>query len=259
MDSLSAGMAAGGGESAQGSLGLSGEEIRAGLRRLGLGRGDMIEVHSALSRLGWVRGGAATVVDALMAVVGEEGTLAMSAYPLSKPLPLTDEDKARGIWAKVRLYDLDYEGPTGMGAIADEFRRRPGTALGPGFHRVCAWGHQAQRLAEGYHRLLEADGWALLLGVGIGSCSSMHQGEKAELPERIAACFRIPADLYLDYGGTPRNAWEAVLAEAERRELVRHGRIGRAECLLFRARAVVGIYEEARRTDPWALYGLSEG
>lgn len=240
--------------------------IQEGLCRLGLGRGDVVEVHSALSRLGWVQGGAAAVVDALMAVVGEEGTLVMSAYPLSKPLPLTDEDKARGILAKVQLYGLDYDGPTGMGAIADEFRHRPGTVLGPGFHRVCTWGREAQRFAEGYHRLLEADGWALLLGVGIGSCSSMHQAERADLPERIAACFRLPDDLralysddlYLAYGGTPRDAWEEVRAEAERRGLVRRGRIGQAECLLFRARTVVGIYEEARRTDPWALYGLNE-
>jgi aminoglycoside N3'-acetyltransferase len=54
-----------------------------------------------------------------------------------------------------------------MGAIADEFRRRPGTVLGRGVHRVCAWGRDAQRHAEGYQHLLEADGSVLLLGVGI--------------------------------------------------------------------------------------------
>jgi aminoglycoside 3-N-acetyltransferase len=45
--------------------------IEEGLRRIGLSRGDIVEVHSSLSSLGWVEGGAATVVDALMNVVGE--------------------------------------------------------------------------------------------------------------------------------------------------------------------------------------------
>ncbi len=245
---------------------VTGAEIEAGLRGLGLSRGDVVEVHSALSAFGRVAGGAATVVDALMAVVGPEGTLVMSAYPLSKNLPLTAEDRARGLLAKVQLYGLDYDGPTGMGVIADEFRHRPGTVLGPGFHRVCAWGRDAGHFAEGYHRLLEADGWALLLGVGIDRCSSMHQAERVALPERIAALTRppdavralYPDDLYIAYGGTPCDAWEAVRAEAEARGLIRRGRIGRAECMLFRARPVVGLYEAALRDDPWTLFGVSE-
>ena len=131
-------------------------------------------MHSSLSCLGWVEGGAATVVDALMNVVGEEGTLVMSAYPVSKLLPLTEEEKARGILAKVRLYGPDYEGPTGMGAIADEFRHRSGTVLGKEFHRVCVWGRNAELHSQGYGYLLETDGLVLLLGVDISCCSSMH-------------------------------------------------------------------------------------
>ena len=98
------------------------------------------------------------MVDALMNVVGEEGALVMSAYPVSKPLPLTEEERARGILAKVRMYGEDYDGPTGMGAIADEFGRRPGTFLGTGVHRVCAWGHNAELHSQGYQYLLEIDG-----------------------------------------------------------------------------------------------------
>lgn len=142
--------------------------IADGLRQLGLAQGDVVEVHSSLSSLGRVEGGASAVVDALISVVGEEGALVMSAYPVSKPLPLTEQEKARGILAKVHKYSLDYAGPTGMGAIADEFRRRPGVALGDGFHRICA------ALNRGYDALLELDGWALLIGVSIGLCSSMQ-------------------------------------------------------------------------------------
>jgi aminoglycoside N3'-acetyltransferase len=242
-------------------------DIEAGLQRLGLGRGDVAEVHSSLSRFGWVEGGAPTIVDALMDVVGAEGALVMSAYPVSKPLLLTCEEKARGIQAKVRLYREDYDGPTGMGVIADEFRRRPGTVIGKGFHRVCAWGRDAERLSEGYHRLLETDGWVLLLGVGISCCSSMHQAEKVGIPSEITEYFKLPEDIqrdypedtyYVSYGSTPDDAWEKVRGEAERRGMIVRQKIGSAECMLFRARAVVGIYEQALRTDPYGLFGVEK-
>jgi aminoglycoside N3'-acetyltransferase len=241
-------------------------DIEDGLCELGLRRGDVVEVHSSLNSFGWVEGGAATVVDALMAVVGEEGAIVMSAYPVSKPLPLTEEEKARGILAKVQLFGEDHDGPAGMGAIADEFRHRPGTVLGPGFHRVCAWGRDGALHAErGYAHLLEMDGWVLLLGVGIGYCSSMHQAEIGfSMPEAIKRYWQVPEDIrrdypediYISYGRTPDDAWGKVRAEAERRGQVWRTRIGRAECVLFKARVVVGIYREWLLSDPFDLYGF---
>ncbi len=239
-------------------------DLEKGFKQIGISRGDIVEVHTSLSRLGWVDGGAATVVAALISAVGEEGTLMMSAYPVSKPLPLSDEEKGKGILAKVRFYNLDYEGPTGMGMIADEFRRHPGTVLGPGFHRVCAWGHQAELFSEGYQRLLEYDGLVLLIGVGIESCSCMHQAERAGFPPEVTRCFEVPEDIrqgypesiHLAYGSTPDNAWEKVRETAEDRGLIQRCRIGQADCMLFKARPVVAIYESALCTEPLELFGL---
>jgi aminoglycoside N3'-acetyltransferase len=241
-------------------------DIEAGLRRLGLRPGDIVEVHSSLSRFGHVQGGAGTVVDALMAVVGREGTLVMSAFPVSKSLPVSDEERAMGIRAIVRLFGEEYTGPTGMGVIADEFRSRPDTVLGRGIHRVCAWGHEAPvYAARGYDYLRERDGYALLLGVDIHCCSSMHGAEAAGLPPpEVEACWeapddirrRYPADVSIHYGATPKDGWGWVQDEAERRGLVIRGTIGCAECLLFRARAVVDIYARALRTDPYGLFGV---
>ncbi|MGE5224335.1 MAG: AAC(3) family N-acetyltransferase [Omnitrophica WOR_2 bacterium] len=241
--------------------------IEDGLRQLGLGRGYAVEVHSSLSSFGRVEGGAAAVVDALINVVGKEGALVMSAYPLSKPLPLSEAEKARGILAKVQTYNLDYDGPTGMGAIADEFRRRPGIILGPGFHRVCAWGFNADMHSQGYQYLLEIDGWVLLLGVDIANCSSMHQAEKVGIPDEITRFFKVPQDIrrdypediYLAYGSTPDDAWRKVQAEAEYRGWIKKQKIGEAECRLFKAKPVVGMYEEALRTDPYGLFGVKPG
>jgi len=207
------------------------------------------------------------VVDALMNVVGPEGALVMSAYPLTPALPLTEEEKARGMAWKVRKLAEDSRERTGMGAIADEFRARPGVVCGTGLHRVCAWGRDALLHSQGYQRLLDSDGWALLLGVDINRCSSMHAAEQAGIPDRIAKLTQVPEDIRRDYpadtwevgyGSTPDDAWAKVWEQAERQGLIRKRRIGQAQCMLFRAKAVVSIYAELLRTDPFALFGVKQ-
>jgi aminoglycoside N3'-acetyltransferase len=245
---------------------VTGEDIKAGLRQLGLKGGDAVEVHSSLRSFGTVEGGAAAVVDALMDVVGVEGALVMSAYPLSAPVALTGEEKARGIKWKLRLLGEDSRAKSAMGAISDEFRRRDGVICGTGLHRVCAWGRDARLHSKGYQHLVEIGGWVLLLGVGFDRCSSMHLAEKAAvIPEQIRARFEVPADVRRDYpadvweigyGETPVDPWDTVWGIAERGGLIREGSVGQARCLMFKAKAVISIYEELLRADPFALFGI---
>ena len=49
-------------------------------QKLGLKKGDIAGVHSSLSSFGYVEGGADAVIDALLKVVGEEGTVVMPTY-----------------------------------------------------------------------------------------------------------------------------------------------------------------------------------
>jgi aminoglycoside 3-N-acetyltransferase len=241
-------------------------DLERGLHQLGLRRGAVVEVHSSLSRFGSVAGGADAVVAALMAAVGPEGTIVMSAYPVSPPVPLTEEDRAAGVSWKVRRLALDSPERTGMGAVADAFRRHPEVRCGSSFFRTCAWGRDAEWHLDGYHGLLAVDGWCLLLGVGIDRCSSMHAGDSIALPEAIGRCWEIPehvragydeARWSIGYGDTPDDAWAKVWAAADQRGLIRHRQIGEAACHLFRARSVVSIYRRWRTTDPYGLYGVT--
>ncbi len=251
---------------------LTQKNIADDLKRLGLERGAAVEVHSSLSSIGIVEGGASTVISALMDVVGEHGAIVMSAYLVTPPLSLTEAEKVQGITAKVRFLDENADCKTGMGIIADTFRRWLNTCLGKGIHRVCAWGHNAQLHSQGYDYLLSIDGWVLLMGVDIGRCSSMHTVEdKVEWPQEIIEYFRLPEEIQLQYPDTewyieyhdankplPENAWGKVVVEAERRGLIKRGHIGKAECMLFKGKPVVDIYEEFLRTDPFKLFGVGK-
>jgi aminoglycoside 3-N-acetyltransferase len=246
---------------------LTQQDIESGLRQLGLTPGDAVEVHSSLSSMGWVEGGADAVIEALIAVVGREGAIVMSCYPVSPPVPLTEAERARGIGWKVRMLDPDTAERTGLGAVSDAFRRRADVVCGAGLYRTCAWGGAAASHSRGYDHLVDIDGWALLIGVNIHRCSSMHIAERVPIPDEIARRFALPDDIRRDYpedqwsvgyGGTPGDPWTTAWEEADRRGLIRHGRIGQAACTLFKAKAMVATYETLRRTDPFGIFGIEK-
>lgn len=150
-------------------------EIIAKLEKIGLKTGDKVMVHSSLSSLGWVDGGAETVIDALLEVIGETGTLLMPA--------LTSGSK-----------ENPYEGiqtPSYLGQITEAFRRRPEVkrSFHP-THSVLALGKDAEALiadhikAESacglgtpYYKLAEVGGSVLLLGVDLDRCTILHTAE----------------------------------------------------------------------------------
>ena len=244
--------------------GLTFDQILHDLRVLPIHPGDVLEVHSSLSSLGWVAGGADTVVDALMAAVGPQGVLVMPAFPISRTLSVSESDRARGVQAKVRRLPDDWTGPTGMGAIADAFARRPNTVRGVGLHRVAAWGYDAQRHRDGLTYLLSNGGKALLLGVGIYRFTGMHYAEHVGIPPEVSAYYELPSEVQALYppdmlvfgGEPPEPGWSKVLAAAEQRGMVTRGRVGAAETLLLAAGQVVALYEQALRDDPYGLLGV---
>lgn len=53
------------------------EKIVQKLREVDLEKGDVVMAHTSLKRMGYVCGGAQTVIEALMEVVGKDGTIMM--------------------------------------------------------------------------------------------------------------------------------------------------------------------------------------
>ena len=152
-------------------------EIEDGFRNIGLRRGMFLEVHSSLSSLGYVEGGANTVICALKNIIGEDGAIVMPTFPVSLPLPLSNIDRQRGLTYKIKVYDEASDERSGMGIISDTFRQMPGVLTGKGIHRVSAWGRDADKNSVGLNNLINNDGHALLIGVDIYRLTSMHYVE----------------------------------------------------------------------------------
>lgn len=170
--------------------------IARDLRALGLTAGDVVLVHSALSRVGWICGGAVAVLQALRDVVGPAGTVMVPTHTaeLSDPSSWQNPPVPASWWPTIRqampAYDPATTPSLGMGALAELVRCWPGArrsvhpqcsfaAVGAAAAELTA-GH---RLADGFGegsplaRLYDAGGHALLLGVGHDSNTSLHLAE----------------------------------------------------------------------------------
>lgn len=240
------------------------ETLLQDLRALGIQPGSMLEVHSSYKSLGPVQGGAGAVLDALTQAVGPQGAIVMPSFRLSNNLPLDEEDRTLGLTLKIRILDAD-EPRSGMGILPDLLRRWPDVRTGEGLFRVSAWGRDAElHCRQGFQRIIDEGGWALLIGVDIYRLSSMHYME-GELPHEITDIFRpSPAALarypegqwFIESGLPPVKAWYKIQDRAYDLGLIRDGRVGQARCMFFPVKPVVELYRQALQTDPLGLYSL---
>lgn len=239
-------------------------ELITELKKIGLCEGMEIEVHSSLSSMGYVEGGAETVIEALMECVTQQGSIFMPSLCFGPELELTEEDKNMGITVKIRK--LSEDAPrTAMGLIADTFRQREDVVTGPGMIRTSGWGANADEAAKsGLHHVIYHGGKALLLGVDIYKLTAMHYMEDA-LPKEISdifaptkeACHKYPADQWLiECGEPPVKPWYTIQNMAYQKGLIKDGYIGKCKYMFFDIWDVVSLYRKELETNPFKLYGL---
>lgn len=193
----------------------------------------------------------------------------MSTYLVGPPVKLTEEEIARGISWKIRRIAFDdLITPSGMGIIADTFRRRPDVVrwYHP-VHSVSAWGNGADIFYQSFKPLVEAGGKILLLGVQMDRCSALHIAEeRVQIPEEIRKLMQweVPDELFQVY---PPDQWVIgcngvwgnfliVQEEAEKLGLIKNARIGSATVRLFEAKPMVDLYEKLLKENPYRMFDL---
>lgn len=175
---------------------ITGAAVRAALAEAGVGSGASVIVHSSLSRLGWVVGGAHTIVNALLEAVGPRGTITMPSLSsdLSDPArweaPPVPESWWPIIRAKMPAFDPHLTPTTQMGAVVECFRHLPGSARsehpadsfvahGPHARRIVHPHPLSPAFGDGspLSRLYDLDARIVLLGVDHSNNTSLHLAE----------------------------------------------------------------------------------
>jgi aminoglycoside 3-N-acetyltransferase len=242
------------------------DDIAAGLRALGLEPGGMVQVHSSLSSLGYVEGGAEAVVDALLDALGPDGTLMVPTFNHGCREAFDDADQ---------IFDPETTRSVN-GAITEAVRKRPEAyrSLHP-THPYAAIGQQAEWLTSEHLELKTFDdgsplgklvshgGQIVMLGVGMNTCTAAHVAETRfgarcmgyrQLVRRV----RLTTDEVVDARtvlwrgeGDCLVEWQPIEAEMRQRSLIRDRRIGDAHVMLFDGGAMVRTtYDLCRERCP---------
>ncbi len=246
-------------------------DIADAFRRVGLQKGDTVMVHTSLGKMGYVCGGAQAVIEALMEIVGEDGTLMMPAQSWKNLDPETgvhwDADEADwdGIRENWPAYNKAITPANSMGTVAEMFRTWPGALRSDHPARsVAAWGKNAEYLTKNHDisdifgdtspigKLYELDGKVLLIGVDYDKNTSLHLADvRAAYPGKHTC---VEHSAVMENGRRVWKAYEtlfvdgkdfsAIGADFEKVHTVHTARIGGAELKIMKQRELVDFAVE---------------
>lgn len=160
------------------------EDLVKGLRKLNLPPHPVLLTHTSLKSLGYVEGGALTVIRALLTICGEGGALVMPTLTYGI---VSEQDP---------VFDVRST-PTNTGHIPEVFRNLPESRRSRHIlSSVAAIGKQAEYITsqhedtpcgEGtpYRKITELEGFSLFIGAGFGTNSLFHVAEEIVSPEYL--------------------------------------------------------------------------
>ena len=221
------------------------EKMKNDLVALGIKSDDTILMHSSLSSLGYVEGGADTVIDTLLDIL-TDGTLLIPTLSYAT------------VTADSPVFSIK-DTPSCVGKIGNVFREREGVirSMHP-THSVAAYGKYAKEITEGHINtntpvgelspfalLPKYNGKVLMLGCTIRPNTSFHGiEEKAGVWYALSKDKReytlidengkqIKKEYYYHYIG--ENGFEQRYARIENLYKPAYGKVLEADCYLFEA------------------------
>jgi len=244
------------------------EQIEADLQALGLKHGDIVMMHAAMSKIGRVEGGPQAVLEAILEVLGPDGTLMVPTFSYS----YDKRDVAEA-------FDKRTTPSCNNGVLADTLWKRPDAYRSDhAAYSVAAVGARAAEMTQDHpieqpvgegsplHRLLQAGGHVLLLGVGQDKNTLVHTAEALSgvgytvvpFKESWGRSLRIKTaegEILVpqrEFSGCSYGfpVLEPVL---QQKGLMKPGRVGQAACQFFRAQDLVNTVLEVLQQKPDVL------
>src|SRR3989338_2514059 len=164
--------------------------------KLGMEKGMDVMAHSSMKSLGYVVNGALDVIDALLEVIGEGGTLLMPSHtgkltdPSGWKNPSIPSEDVEIVKRCMRPFDLKTTPIRNRGVIPEVFLTYPGVCRSHHpLNSVIAKGRQAEAFtrehslhaSEGMEspigKLYERGGYVILIGVTLARCTAIHLAE----------------------------------------------------------------------------------
>lgn len=249
------------------------------LAALGLRDGDTVMFHTRMSAIGYVAGGAQTVISALRDVVGAAGTLMVTCGWNDAPpydFPTWPPDWQHALRDGHPAYDPDLsEADHGNGRLPEALRRRPGAlrsrhpdvsfaALGAAAAELTAdhpW-DDPHGPGSPLARLAARNGRVLMLGAPLDTMTLLHHAEAlADAPGKRFVDYEQPVlvdgrrvwrrfrDIDSENGAFDYSAavpagqepFDAIARDMLAAGIGRSGRVGAAESHLFDAARVVAF------------------
>jgi len=246
------------------------ESLTSAFRDLGVQTGDTLLVHSSYKSLGEVDGGPQTVIDALLAALGTDGTLIMPSFNFD--------------FNKGKPWDVRST-PSQMGILTEFVRKDPRAKRV--FHPIYSFaiiGKHAEMLGSlryksSYERnsvfgkLRDLDGKIMVIGLSYtNSMTFFHHIEQMEgVDYRFLKQFTGEVT---DWDGTTkvdtfemfvRNIDKGVITEVnpmgalmEKAGVIKSKKIGEADVKLMKANEVYAFTAREMRRDPHLLYYIKK-
>jgi len=250
-------------------------DIKNAAIELGINSGDMLLIHSSFKSMGEVEGGAESVVQGFLDVLGEEGTLVFPTFCQK------DFEHSYETW--------HMDKPSDVGYLTNYFRKREGSIRSDHpTHSVAACGSKAKWLTESHghthkrfgsmgdtpfsidspwEKMYNEDSKVLLLGVNPMSITFRHYAEYLYVEELLKSIEGHPKYnemkeslwCFEHVGPWPHVCNEWVLPQAEKLGLVNTTKCGDAELKCFSSKDFVNLtLDFLRNRDQKALWVIEE-
>ena len=245
-------------------------EVFKGLQECGLKCSDCVIVHSSYKAFGLENKSPCEVIYTFQQFLGTDGTLVMPTFTYS----------CSGIW-NAKPFNPKTTPANGTGILSETLRKYPGALRSEHpTHSVAAIGKHALKITQNkeyitpigrdssFEQLYKLGARILLIGVTNNSNSMLHFAEVVARLPYIDIPFRkfcgdtafvekeekiVEVPLSKEYPACSKN-FNVVNEYLEKRQIVKHGKICQADCILMDAREMVDTVVENLKENPaWLL------
>lgn len=245
---------------------LNKEDIIIDLQNLGLRKGDIINVKASLKSIGQIDGGASTLLDALLEVVGEDGAILTESFIKLLPVGRLDKNNPKHFANK--------DSNSYAGALTNTILKHTKVILGNHpTHRYAGIGEKISLIIQSHaveddpyivlEKIADVGGKNLRIGpkdkvVGVGTTHiAINKTKLRQKRPRVGIFYKVGNEtkLFENWWATGCEAGfnKMIKLFYETDAVIKEGKIGKAEALLTNMQKTLEIEYKAIKNDPTVM------